>query len=295
MLPATTVDESRQFVHDIFRKIGNTDATPPYRIYRYPWEANSRDTDSLCLGVVMIQSAGSHTSEMQSDQFTTERCSGTVERVEPLFGRAIPAWKRAIDILVSIILLVCLLPVFVVLGIFIRMVSPGPVFFRQKRVGYQGRVFTIWKFRTMRVDADASVHQNRVSEVLNAEKQMRKLDRDDDPRIIPFGKVLRQTGLDELPQLFNVLRGEMSLVGPRPDPVYAVQQYPPWYRARLDVLPGITGLWQVNGKNRTTFKEMIRLDIAYTRQQSLWLDARIVLRTVPAIIDQVTDRSSKRE
>jgi lipopolysaccharide/colanic/teichoic acid biosynthesis glycosyltransferase len=116
---------------------------------------------------------------------------------------------------------------------------------------------------------------------------MEKLDDRNDPRVIRFGNLLRKTGLDELPQLFNVLRGEMSLVGPRPCLPYEAQNYQRWNFRRFDALPGITGLWQVNGKNRTTFKEMIRLDINYIEKASLWLDLKILFKTIPAIIDQV--------
>jgi lipopolysaccharide/colanic/teichoic acid biosynthesis glycosyltransferase len=198
------------------------------------------------------------------------------------------------DITLSLVLLLALLPLLLLIALFIRAVSPGPVIFKQARMGYGGRAFTIWKFRTMHVDADTRIHQAQARQEIHAQCPLTKLDTYGDPRIIPFGHILRQTGLDELPQLFNVLHGDMSLIGPRPDPVYAAQLYQPWHAERLHVRPGITGLWQVSGKNTTTFEEMVWLDIAYIRQQSLWLDLKIALLTIPAIVKQVKDFWSHR-
>jgi lipopolysaccharide/colanic/teichoic acid biosynthesis glycosyltransferase len=210
------------------------------------------------------------------------------------FLRGMPKWKHAMDITLSLFFLIVLLPLFLLIALFIRVVSPGPVLFKQARMGYGGQPFTIWKFRTMHVDADTRIHQTQVYQELHAQCPLTKLDTHGDPRIIPFGHILRQTGLDELPQLFNVLRGDMSLIGPRPDPVYAAQQYQPWHTVRLCVRPGITGLWQVSGKNKTTFEEMVQLDITYMRQQSLWLDLKIALLTIPAILEQMQDFWSHR-
>ena len=160
-------------------------------------------------------------------------------------------------------------------------------------MGHGGKRFICWKFRTMKVDADGSVHRDYVRNLIKSgasngsEKPMVKLDSSDDLRIIPLGRLLRQSGLDELPQLINVLRGEMSLVGPRPCIVYEAQDYLPWHRERFDAVPGLTGLWQVGGKNKTTFTEMMRLDVAYEKQKSFWLDVKILLRTLPAIMDQI--------
>jgi len=137
------------------------------------------------------------------------------------------------------------------------------VFFKQERIGYKGRSFDFLKFRTMKADSGTRVHEKHLKTLINNDIQMDKLDGENDPRIIPFGKFLRQSCLDELPQLINVLRGDMSLVGPRPCLAYEAQEYNLWHTKRFDIKPGMTGSWQVNGKNRTTFKEMIRLDINY--------------------------------
>jgi lipopolysaccharide/colanic/teichoic acid biosynthesis glycosyltransferase len=147
----------------------------------------------------------------------------------------------------------------------------------------------------MEVDADTSVHQEYLAKLINdaacnngkSSKPMTKLD--DDMQIIPFGRILRQTYFDELPQLLNVLRGEMSLVGPRPPIPYEVEEYLSWHKERIDVVPGMTGLWQVSGKNRLTFNEMVRLDVQYWRTKSVWLDIKILLKTPLAIISQMKD------
>jgi len=208
---------------------------------------------------------------------------------EAIFARPLPAWKRAIDVAGSLFGIIVLSPLFLIMAAYIKIVSPGPVFFKQKRVGYCGKEFTIWKFRTMRMEAESAIHENYATSLIKSDARLTKLDTYQDPRIIPLGNILRQTGVDELPQLLNVLRGDMSLVGPRPDPLYSAREYRSWHRARLDVVPGMTGLWQVSGKNRTTFSQMIRLDITYARSQSFWLDGRILTLTPSAILQQVKD------
>ena len=143
------------------------------------------------------------------------------------------------------------------------------------------------KFRTMKVDVETQSHERHLEQLMQANCPMTKLDASGDPRIIPGGRILRATGLDELPQLFNVLRGEMSLVGPRPCTPHEFQYYKPWQQERVNAAPGLTGYWQVNGKNKTTFTEMINMDIFYAKNMSLWLDLAIMLKTLPAIMVQV--------
>jgi lipopolysaccharide/colanic/teichoic acid biosynthesis glycosyltransferase len=200
-----------------------------------------------------------------------------------------PIWKRVADIAGALLALLLLSPLFLLVSLLIRIVSPGPVFFRQERVGHSGRPFTIWKFRTMRADADTAVHRDHLRDLIRSGKEMTKLDAARDSRIIPFGNLLRATGIDELPQLINVLRGEMSLIGPRPCIPYEAREYASWQMRRFDAVPGLTGLWQVSGKNRTTFKEMMRLDIGYSRRLAPLLDAKIVLLTPRAILRQMAD------
>jgi lipopolysaccharide/colanic/teichoic acid biosynthesis glycosyltransferase len=188
--------------------------------------------------------------------------------------------------------MILLSPLGLLVALLIKTVSPGPLFFRQERVGYLGRRFTLWKFRTMDVNTDSAVHQKHLRELMTSGKEMVKLDNGEDHRIIPFGYMLRATGVDELPQLLNVLLGEMSLVGPRPCLPYEASAFLPWQMRRFDAVPGLTGLWQVSGKNRTTFPEMMALDIRYAKKPAFPLDVKIFLKTFPAIARQVADRPS---
>ena len=163
--------------------------------------------------------------------------------------------------------------------------------FRQARVGQMAKPFTMLKFRTMRVNADHALHHEFVTKFIRSSAQLHPAGRKalfkltNDPRVTPLGRILRKTSLDELPQLWNVLRGDMSLVGPRPPLAYEVEQYRPWHWRRvLDAKPGLTGLWQVSGRSRTTFDEMVRLDLRYVRTCSLWTDIKILLATPRAVI-----------
>lgn len=210
-------------------------------------------------------------------------------QLPPEGSRRIPVWKRVLDVTCILFAAPSLLPVMVLLAILIKCVSRGPVFFRQERVGYWGSRFQCFKFRTMVATNDQTTHHRHVEELMAANVPMTKLDVKGDPRIIPLGRLLRATGLDELPQLINVLRGEMSLVGPRPCLPVEYARYQSWQKERFSTLPGLTGLWQVSGKNRTTFVEMVQLDIQYARELSLWNDLQILLRTLPAVIVQTQE------
>lgn len=199
--------------------------------------------------------------------------------------------KRPLDIVGSLFALIVTSPLTALIAILLKLTSPGPLLFRQTRIGEHGRPFTMLKFRTMRVDADPAVHQEYVTRFIRSGAQLHAKSRTvlekltNDPRITPVGRLLRRSSLDELPQLWNVLRGDMSLVGPRPPLPYEVSQYRSWHWRRvLDAKPGLTGLWQVVGRSRTTFDEMVRLDIAYARRCSLWADIRILLATPRAVV-----------
>lgn len=208
----------------------------------------------------------------------------------------LPVWKAILDITLILISMPFWLPVMLFLTLWIKLASPGPVFFRQERVGYRGKRFMILKFRTMKVNVETRTHESHLEQLINANVPMTKLDSAGDPRIIRGGRIIRAMGLDELPQLFNVLRGEMSLVGPRPCTPHEFKSYKVWQRERVNAAPGLTGFWQVNGKNRTTFAEMIKLDIFYTKNMSLWLDLKIILKTLPALMVQVNDsRPAQRQ
>ena len=200
--------------------------------------------------------------------------------------------KRGMDIFGSACALVLFSPVFLLLAILIKLTSKGPVFFQQERVGQYGTRFQFLKFRSMHVSNDASIHQEyvknfiagNVAPVSASEKRNIVYKITNDPRVTWIGKIMRRTSLDELPQFWNVLRGEMSLVGPRPPVPYEIEVYDIWHRRRLlEAKPGITGLWQVHGRSKTTFDEMVRLDLCYSRTWSPLLDIKILLLTPRAV------------
>jgi exopolysaccharide biosynthesis polyprenyl glycosylphosphotransferase len=208
-------------------------------------------------------------------------------------ARKIPlAVKRGIDVLGSAAALCMFSPVFGVVALAIKLTSRGPVLFKQQRLGQHGKLFTVLKFRSMRTDCDAKIHQQYVEQFIagqvngekgESEKQVFKIQKD--PRITPIGRFIRKTSLDELPQFWNVLCGEMSLVGPRPPVPYEYKAYDLWHRRRvLEIKPGITGLWQVEGRSRTKFDDMVRLDLKYARGWSIWLDIKILAQTPAAVI-----------
>jgi len=201
----------------------------------------------------------------------------------------VPLWKRALDIGCIFLALPGVGLLMLGIAALIKLVSPGPVFFKQQRIGLGGRRFLLYKFRTMRVGADAGVHETHLRQLIRSDAPMTKMDANGDPRIIPCGSWLRASGLDELPQLINVVKGDMSLVGPRPCTPYEFEDYLPWHKQRFQTLPGLTGLWQVSGKNKTTFTEMVNLDIYYARNQSLWLDLKIMAATFSALATQVRE------
>jgi lipopolysaccharide/colanic/teichoic acid biosynthesis glycosyltransferase len=208
----------------------------------------------------------------------------------------LPRWKRTLDVSVILAALPALFLIGGGVALLVMCGSPGPIFFRQRRVGYKGREFTCYKFRTMQVNAETASHKGHTTRLIKAQQTpMTKLDAVADPRVIPFGSILRATGLDELPQLLNVLRGEMSIVGPRPCVLYEYELFEPWQRRRFDAVPGLTGLWQVSGKNRTTFNQMIRLDIEYAECKSLGLDLKIIAKTLPALLTQCADNVRARK
>jgi len=201
--------------------------------------------------------------------------------------------KRTMDLIGSLLALIVFSPVLAIIAAAIKLTSPGPIFFRQQRIGQHGLPFTFLKFRSMKINNDASQHREYVQRLIagKAEKHpsngstegVYKLTRD--PRITRVGAFLRKTSLDELPQFINVLRGEMSLVGPRPPVPYEVEAYSIWHRRRLlEAKPGITGLWQVSGRSRIKFDEMVRLDLRYARSWSPWMDIKIILRTPAAMV-----------
>lgn len=206
--------------------------------------------------------------------------------------RALLRVKRAMDIAGSTLMLIACLPLFAIIAVAVKLTSKGPVLFRQDRIGQYGRRFTFLKFRSMRVNNDESAHKEYVKQLIAGVAERVQTGNGEavyklagDKRITPIGKFLRKTSLDELPQFINVLRGDMSLVGPRPPVPYELAAYQTWHRRRvLQVKPGITGLWQVTGRSRVRFDDMVRLDLRYAISWSPWLDCKILLRTPAAVI-----------
>lgn len=204
-----------------------------------------------------------------------------------------PRWKRALDLTFCLFALPVLAICTLFVSLLMKLASPGPIFFKQERVGHGGRKFKLYKFRTMHVSAPTATHQAHFAELVKSNVPMQKMD-GRDSRLIFGGWLLRASGLDELPQLINVMKGDMSMVGPRPCIPYEYDQYSTAQRERFSTVPGLTGLWQVSGKNRTTFDEMVRFDITYARSLSFGQDVRIMLMTAPALWTQIMDTRRSR-
>lgn len=265
LLPETKLTDAQKLAHSVCKTIAVSTPPPPCTVYMYP---------SL--------------KWMDGDSYTEPSCPQENVHEKIVTGHRLPVWKRTMDIFGSLVGLIVLSPVLLLIALFIKVVSPGPVFFRQDRVGRSGKVFRFLKFRSMKVNNDVTVHRKYLKDLINGDSNgdeaMTKLD--NNSVYIPFGKILRKTCLDELPQLINVLRGEMSLIGPRPCIPYEAEEYLRWHSRRFDITPGMTGLWQVSGKNKTTFKEMIRLDIKYSVERSFLLDTIILLKTPLVVLSQ---------
>jgi lipopolysaccharide/colanic/teichoic acid biosynthesis glycosyltransferase len=196
--------------------------------------------------------------------------------------------KRSFDVIVSLGALVLLAPFFPLLWLIVYLDSRGPVIFKQERVGQDGRLFTCLKIRTMYYGADECIHQKAIERIWAGEKISNNPESQfkltDDARVTRVGRWLRTTSMDELPQLLNVLRGEMSIVGPRPAIPYELRHYTDWHHERHSVKPGITGLWQVRGRGGLDLNEMMKLDVEYSRTWSLWLDIKIIALTIPTVL-----------
>ncbi len=314
LLPYTPRYGAQKFVDDIRQPVDADALAPEYVIYTYPtqWYSDNGDSQPGQLHFADISRRWNSLKPLNSPALSRHNISthsvsaakpsaaGPLETYEesmtalkPMLRRPLPVWKRTMDVLGASLGLVLFSPFLLLHTLIVKTISPGPVFFRQQRIGYLGRPFKMWKLRTMDVGVDISSHRQHVSQLIssankrNVERPMTKLDYD--PQIIPGAVLLRKLCLDEMPQLINVFRGEMSLVGPRPPLTYEVEEFLKWQHRRFDVLPGMTGLWQVSGKNRLTFSKMVRLDIQYSRQKSFWLDLIILLKTPLAIISQIKD------
>lgn len=264
-----------QRVADDLAKIG---ADAAWKVFRYP---HAPEPTSAAPGAETRRPGGVDDAGI----------AGQGDDAQSLLARPLPGWKRCLDVAGAAVALVAGAPLIGVAAAAIKLSSPGPVFFRQERVGYLGRRFTCWKLRTMHAGVDTASHQRHVQGLIRSGTAMTKLDTVRDARVFAVGRFLRAAALDELPQLYNVLRGDMSLIGPRPCIPYEFEQYERWHRQRCEAVPGLTGLWQVSGKNRLSFAQMARLDIAYARRRTLALDLRILIKTLPALWDQAREHA----
>ena len=229
---------------------------------------------------------------MEAHGLTREQ---TVDRTagDPLL---LAVLRRTADILFAAVLILLLSPLLIAVAIAVRLDNPGPALFRQRRVGLGEREFTLFKFRSMRLDADPRGHREYVTALISGNENENGAAPDGgrenlyklavDNRITPVGRWIRKWSIDELPQLFNVLLGDMTLVGPRPAIPYEVAEYPSWYLQRFTVKPGLTGLWQVSGRSERTYEEMVRLDIEYTERRSMWLDFSILAKTPWVVVSR---------
>jgi lipopolysaccharide/colanic/teichoic acid biosynthesis glycosyltransferase len=289
LLPVTNLPGGQRFATRVLESIPISSSLLPWIAYTYPshWPPGSNG-----------DSRDEFKKPARAGSATDTRSAGNESHWMDILGQVfclrVPLWKRCMDIVGSLVLIALLSPLFLIILVYIKSISPGKVLFRQKRVGYQGKLFTFMKFRTMHENNDPRAHRDHLKELIKGGMAMEKLDRRADPRIIPGGMILRKACIDELPQLFNVLRGDMSLVGPRPCIPYEAEEYLRWHTHRFDILPGMTGLWQVSGKNKLSFEQMMRLDISYTKRMSLLLDLKILLLTVPTIIGLVFEATLRR-
>lgn len=256
LLPDTPHKGGRIYAKMILAKLPVEHLQPEWHVYTYPPHSADPDSDAFFKNELAVKT---------------------------------PTWKRAMDITMAGILLVILSPLMLLAALGIKLCSPGPVLFRQDRVGMAERNFCCYKFRSMHLNVDHEIHKSHLSYLMKTDVPMYKLDKTKDPRIFPFGRFIRAASIDELPQLFNVLKGDMSLIGPRPAIPYEHQQFQPWQRHRIDTLPGLTGLWQVSGKNKTTFSQMMRYDNRYAHHIALRNDIQIISKTIPVIVGQLLD------
>ena len=263
----TSPEDSKRIVDAIAARY--TQQTPRASLMVLIWAYPDNETSE---SIQRFQTPGIQALDATAAEVTRELC-------------VLPTWKRVLDLTGSSLGLLLSSPLFLCVALLIKWLSPGPVFFRQKRIGFNGKPFFMYKFRSMHTGVNVDVHREYIRKLIretrretaDAEVPMYKILNDN--RVIPGGHLIRNTSIDELPQLINVWKGEMSLVGPRPSIPYEVEEFALWQKERLHTVPGMTGLWQVSGKNRMSFKQMVRLDIRYGRNLNLLEDLKILVRT----------------
>jgi lipopolysaccharide/colanic/teichoic acid biosynthesis glycosyltransferase len=265
ILPDTHIDGARTFAEGVRQRVElRGGSTPSWRVYSYP-EDN------------VEQPRNDETAVRRIEHPAPRTPSGSISQ---LMVQPLPRWKRMTDIVGAGLLLALLSPLLFVTAALIRLTSPGPIIFRQKRRGLGGRVFTIYKFRSMVVGADAKKAALRAQ----SEQDGPAFKMKHDPRVTPIGRWIRKTSVDELPQLWNVLKGDMSLVGPRPLPVAESDECLQWQLHRLSVTPGLTCIWQVAGRSQVSFAQWVGMDLRYIRRRTIGHDFLILLRTIPAVL-----------
>ncbi len=282
VLPDTSSDGAMSFVRNFMESANHDGLAPLCNLLSYRSQKHS-DNEKMSVAQFArgIEEAG---RDIGPDTRRGARVSPlqlhSAGDVAGLLVRPLPLWKRLIDITVGSIGLLLAAPIMGAVAIAIKASGPGPILFKQKRSGLGGKPFTIYKYRTMVVDAEAKKAQLRGQ----SEQDGPAFKIKHDPRITRVGRILRETSLDEFPQLINVLKGDMSLVGPRPLPVEESNACATWHRRRLDVTPGLTCIWQIHGRSSVTFAEWIRMDRRYIRASSIWQDIKLILLTVPSVL-----------
>jgi len=279
VLPDTSEEGAVAFVRDYTECANHRGLSPVCNILSYRGQTHS-DNERLTAEqiAVGIEEAGQDIPLNQKRSPAVQLVAS--RNVTNLLVRPLPWWKRLLDVSVGSLILAAAMPVMAIIAIAIKLSDRGPVLFSQRRAGLGGKPFTIYKFRTMITNAEAQKAQLRHK----SEQDGPAFKIKHDPRITRVGRLLRETSLDELPQLFNVLKGDMSLVGPRPLPVEESNRCATWHRRRLDVTPGLTCIWQVTGRSSVSFAEWIRMDRRYIRAQTFWVDVKLILMTVPAVL-----------
>lgn len=262
VLPDTPASGAWKVADDACLSFSSEHLPPVCEVYVYPTDHAERLLESI---------------DANREEASPERPS---QSLELLFAQPLPRWKRGLDIVGASLGLVGLAPLLAVVGVLIKWTSPGPVLFIQKRSGLGGKPFMLYKFRSMRCDAEA-----KKAELMTLNEQDGPAFKiRNDPRVTPLGRLLRTTSIDELPQLWNVLRGDMSLVGPRPLPCHESEACTVWQKRRLDVTPGLTCIWQIKGRSSVTFNEWVRMDLQYLRSRSLFEDVKLLAQTIPAVL-----------
>jgi lipopolysaccharide/colanic/teichoic acid biosynthesis glycosyltransferase len=275
MLPATPPSGARKLAGDLCSLLSQRSIQVDCEVYEYP---SRRPSDREEGGEGEIQQQDPSPAPAAGLPGILE--SPGAEPVEALLAAPLPAWKRALDVIGASVGLALLSPLLAVVAVAIKLTSPGPVFFRQRRDGLGGKPFMMIKFRTMYEDAEA-----RKAQLLHlSEQDGPAFKMAEDPRVTPLGRFLRRTCIDELPQLWHVLRGEMSLVGPRPMDSKESQECTPWQRRRLDVTPGVTCIWQAHGGREVSFADWMRMDIRYASRRTVWQDVKLIWHTLLAVI-----------